>query len=184
MLARAERLGHAGPRPARVVGEAAVGSLIAGVVMGVLWWVLAPDVTGIVVNGELLTDLEQGQRLFTRDAIFALLGAGSGLVLAIALTARHRRHPVTSLLALAAGGLAGSLLAQLIGLLLGPDGDVSGLADGVEHVLALRMNSSQALLVWPLVLTVVVGVIAVFREDTTAWAPPGGPGHGQGTRDG
>ena len=174
-MSRAERLGHTAPSTARVVGEVLVASVVAGVAMGVLWWVLAPEVTGFVVDGELLADLEQGQKLFGRDAVFALLGSAFGLVLGVVFTARHRRRPVTSLLTLALAGVGGSLLAQFTGAMLGPDGDVSGLAEGTDHAFALQMDTPQALIVWPLVATVMAAVIALFREDTTPWSASGPP---------
>ncbi|PSL04207.1 hypothetical protein CLV30_106212 [Haloactinopolyspora alba] len=172
---RAQRLGHAGAGTLRVLTEVVVATVVLGAGMGVLWWLLAPEVTGVVVGGELAVDAHEGQKLFDRDARFALLAGACGLVTAVTFAARHPRRPVTVLLALAVLGVGGSLLAQLTGWLLGPSGDVSGLADGTEHAVPLRMDTQAGLIVWSMVATVVVAVVAVFREDRTPFAVPGQP---------
>lgn len=173
MTTRAERLGHTAPSPVRVVVQVAVVSVVAGIVMGLLWWLLAPDVHGVVVDGGLGTDSREGQKLFERDAVFALLGAAFGLVLAIVFTVWHRRNPVATLVSLAVFGVGGSLIARFAGGLLGPGDDVAGLADGTERVFPLHLESDSALLVWSMVAVVVAAVIALFREDQTPWSVPG-----------
>lgn len=172
---RAQRLGHTAPSTARVITEIAVTSAVVGVLMGVLWWMLAPEVVGVVVNGGLAADSQEGQKLFERDAVFALLAAGCGFVLAVTFAARHRRSPVTALVTLVVCGVGGSWIAQLIGGLLGPGSDIGGLSDGAEQVFPLQLESRAGLIVWSMVATVVVGVIAVFREDQAAWSVPGAP---------
>lgn len=173
MTTRAERLGHTAASPVRVLVQITVVSVVAGIVMGLLWWALAPDVNGVVVDGGLGTDSREGQLLFERDAVFSLLGAGIGLVLGVVFTVLHRRTPVTTLVALAVMGVAGSLIARLAGRLLGPSGDVAGLADGTDRLFPLRLESSAALLVWSMVAVVVAAVIALFREDQAPWNVPG-----------
>lgn len=168
-MTRAERLGHAAPTSTRVVAQIVVASAVAGVVMGVLWWLLAPDVHGVVVNGGLGYDSREGQHLFTRDAVFALLGGAFGLVMSVVFVVWHRRNPVAVLVALAATGVVASLIAQHVGQFLGPDGDVSGLADNAEVLIPLRLESDAALLVWSMVAVVVAAVVALFREDRTPW---------------
>ncbi len=172
-MTRAQRLGHGAPTTRRVVVQIVVASVVAGVLMGVLWWLLAPDVHGVVVNGGLGYDSREGRHLFTRDAVFTLLGGGFGLVLSIVFVIWHRRNPVAALVALAAMGVVGSLIAKYVGEFLGPDGDVSGLADGAAALIPLRLGSDAALLVWSMVAVVVAAVVALFREDRTPWAPPG-----------
>ncbi|SDU75787.1 hypothetical protein SAMN04488563_5038 [Jiangella alkaliphila] len=177
-MTRAERLGHSAPSTVRVVTQIVAVSAVAGVLMGVLWWLLAPDATGVVVNGGLGFDAREGQHLFGRDAVFTLVGAGFGLVLSIVFTLWHRRNPVAVLVAMAAMGVVGSLIAQVVGEFLGPEGDVAGLADGAELQIPLRLESDAALLVWSMVAVVVAAVVALFREDRTPWTPPapGAPG--------
>lgn len=174
-MSRAERLGHTGAGAARVLVEITVATVLVALGVGVLWWVLAPEVTGVVIDGRLAVDAREGQALFARDAVFALLAAASGLLLAVAFSVRHRHRPVTVLIALTVLGVGGSLLAQLTGFILGPDDDVSGLADGTERPMGLHMDSPAALIVWSMVATVVVAVIAVFREDRAPWTVPGQP---------
>ncbi|TDE08078.1 DUF2567 domain-containing protein [Jiangella asiatica] len=175
VMRRAERFGHAAPTPGRVATEIAVVSVLAGVLMGVLWWLLSPEVTGVVVEGGLAADAREGQKMFDRDAVFALLGAGFGLVLAVVYSVRHWRSPVTTLVTLALAGVAGSYLATLVGGLFGPGGDVAGLENGTQEPFPLRMESPAGLLVWSMVATVVVAVVALFREDRAPWSVPGNP---------
>lgn len=165
MTTRAERLGHVPASPARIVAEVAVVSALFGVLMGVLWQLLAPEVVGTVMDGGLAVGGPEAEKLFDRDAVFALLGAGCGLVMAVAFAVRHPRRPVVALVALAAGGVGGSLLATVVGGALGPDRDLSGLADGAERAFPLELQASAALVMWPMTATVVVGVIALFRDD-------------------
>lgn len=173
MTTRAERLGHDAPSSTRVVVQIVVVSVVAGVLLGVLWWLLAPDVHGVVVNGGLGYDSREGQHLFTRDAVFALLSGGFGLLLSVVFVVWHRRNPVAVLVSLAAMGVVGSLIARFVGEFLGPDGSVSGLADGADVLLPLELKSTAALLVWSMVAVVVAAVVALFREDRTPWSPPG-----------
>lgn len=173
MTTRAERLGHTGVGPLRIVTHIAVASVVAGILMGVLWWLLAPDVHGVVVDGGLGTDSREGQKLFELDAVFTLVGAGVGVLMGIVFTVWHRRNPVTVLVALVAFGVIGSLIAQFAGGLLGPSGDVTGLADGAERLFPLRLEAQAALLAWPMVAVVVAAIIALFREDQAPWQIPG-----------
>lgn len=177
MTTRAERLGHTAPSPVRVLVQITVVSVVAGLLMGVLWWLLSPDVHGVVIDGGLGADSREGQKLFERDAVFTLLGAGFGLVLAVVFMIWHRRNPVTTLVALAALGVAGSLIARFAGELLGPSDDVTGLANGTDRLFPLRLDSDAALLVWSMVAVVVAAVIALFREDQAPWSVPGPPEH-------
>ena len=175
MTTRAERLGHTAASPARVVVHIAIASVVAGVLMGVLWWLLSTDVRCVVVGGELVPRNCESREFFDRDAVFTLLGAGFGLVLGVGFTVWHRRTPVTTLVALAAFGVVGSLIARFAGGLLGPSDDVSGLADGTDRMYPLRLDADAALLVWSMVAVVVAAVIALFREDQAPWSVPGPP---------
>lgn len=173
MTTRAERLGHTAPSPVRVVVQIAVASVVAGLVLGVLWWLLTPDVRCVVVDGRLTPSACENRELFGRDAVFTLLGAGFGLVLGVVFTVWHRRTPVTTLVALAAFGVVGSLVARFAGGLLGPSDDVSGLADGTDRMYPLLLDADAALLVWSMVAVVVAAIIALFREDQAPWSVPG-----------
>jgi hypothetical protein len=170
MTTRAQRLGHAGAGARRVVAEIVVAAAIVSVLMGVLWWLLAPDISGVVADGGLFADPSQAQKLFDRDALFAVLSGGAGLILAVVFAVRHHRRPVTVLLALAVCGIAGSLVAQLIGRYLGPGDDVTGLADGADHAVPLQLHSWAGVFGWSIAATMVVAVVAMFREDHAPWS--------------
>lgn len=172
---RTERLDRARANTARVVTEMVVATVAVGTLAGVLWWVLAPDVTGVVLDGGLVVDAREGQKVFDRDAIFSLLGAAVGLLMSITFVLRHRHRPVTVVVGLAVLGVGGSLLAQLTGLLLGPDDDVAGMDDGTQHAVGLHLGSDAGLFVWPMVAIIVAAIIGVFREDRVSWVMPGTP---------
>lgn len=142
-------------------------SVVFGVLLGVAWYLLAPEITGEVAEDGVAIPITEARQLFDRVAIFSLLGAGIGLVLGIFFGARHRRRPVTTLLALAAGGLGGSLLAMGIGIVLGPS--VGGEEPGTVVDLPVELEAPAALFAWPVIAIIVVSVMALLRDDRTPW---------------
>lgn len=154
--------------PLRVAVEIVLASVLCGLVMGAAWYVLSPDLTGQAADQGVAVPIEQARRLFDRVAIFALLGAAAGLLLGVAAGIRHRERPVTALVTLALGGVAGSLLAMGTGMVLGPAR--RGHEPGTEVPLPMELEATSALLVWPLVAIVVVTLMALFRDDRTPWS--------------
>ncbi|WP_129663245.1 hypothetical protein [Phytoactinopolyspora endophytica] len=155
------------PSPARVGVEIGATSAVLGVVMGIVWYLLSPELTGQVVEDGVVTPVEHARELFDQIAIFFILGAGLGLVLGVFFGVRHRRRPVTALLGLAGGGLGGSLLALAVGVLLGPS--IGDEAPGTEVTLPMELEAPAALFAWPVVAVVVVTVMSLFRDDRTPW---------------
>lgn len=142
-------------------------SLVFGALMGVGWNLLNPEITGEVAERGVAVPIAEARQLFDRVAIFSLLGAGIGLALGAVVGVRHRRRPVTALLALAGGGLAGSLLAWRVGVWAGPSlGDE---APGTVVEVPLDLEAPAALLAWPLIAVVVVTVMVLFRDDRAPW---------------
>ena len=169
---------HQPPKPARAVAEIAVVSVLTGVLAGVAWWLLAPDVTVEVVDNGVALTVEQGRELFGRESDLAWISAAAGTILAAVFMARHRRLPVTTLLTLVVGGAAGSFVALGVGRLLGPDAVDAQAADaavGAHLSMPLAIEASAVFLAWPLAATIVVAVIAVFRDDHATWQLPGEP---------
>ncbi|NEE03111.1 LapA family protein [Phytoactinopolyspora halotolerans] len=161
------------PSPARVSIEIGVTCLVLGVTMGAVWYLLAPDLIGQVVEGgNVVAPIEQARQLFDQIAIFFGLGVLIGLVLGSFFGVRHRRRPVTVLVALAVGGLGGSLLALAAGSVLGPSA-ASG-PPGTEVAIPLRLEAPAALFAWPVVAVVVVTIMSLFRDDRTPWVWNGG----------
>ncbi len=150
----------------RLGAESVVIHLVAAVVVGVTWWLLAPELTYTVVEGQaFVVDETRYTTIFGGDATFTLLGAVAGAVCAALLLLRGHRGPVLAVV-LAALGTAGSALAWWLAVTLGP-GRLDDLvaAAGEGDVLAgPELNAYAAGLVWPIVAVTTVFVVTAFSE--------------------
>jgi len=156
------------------VREAAVITVavaLAGALLGVLWWWLAPHVplTGDVVDKSWVVYLKdsEGEQAVGVDGTFTLLALAFGAVSALAVFLLRRRGGVPLVVALGVGGLLGSLLAWRLGVWLGPAQDVIAHAKsagkGVTFSAPLKLGAKGALLAWPLTALVVhLGLTALF----------------------
>lgn len=171
------------------VREAAVVTVVValcGALLGVLWWWLAPQVqlVGAMVEGGwvvLVKDTE-GEQAVGVDGTFTLLALAFGAVSAVAVFLWRRRGGVPLVVALAVGGLLGSVLAWRVGVWLGPTSDVIAHAKqvgkGVTFSAPLRLGAKGALLAWSLAgLLVHVGLTALFgpRDPEPEQFPHGAP---------
>ncbi|MET8768694.1 AAA family ATPase [Streptomyces sp. NPDC004658] len=163
-----------GPGMKTELREAAVITVavaLGGVLLGLLWWWLAPHVP--LVGDEFddnwvvyVKDTE-GEQAVGVDGTFTLLGLGFGLVSAVVLFLLRRRGGVPLVVALGLGGLLGSLLAWRLGVVLGPDSDVlahaRAVGKGVMFPAPLKLSAKGALLAWPLAgLLAHLGLTALF----------------------
>lgn len=156
------------------VREAAVVTVavaLGGVLLGLLWWWLAPHVplVGDVVDKSWVVYLSdsEGEQAIGVDGTFTLLALAFGLVSALAVFLWRRRGGVPLVVALGVGGLLASLLAWRIGVWLGPEQDVIAHArqvgKGVTFSAPLKLGAKGALLTWPLAALVVhLGLTALF----------------------
>ncbi|MFI1163794.1 AAA family ATPase [Streptomyces sp. NPDC020801] len=163
-----------GPGMKTEVREAAlitVAVAIGGVLLGLLWWWLAPRVplVGDVSGSSWVVYLKdtEGEQAIGVDGTFTLLALAFGLVSAVAVFLLRRRGGVPLVIALCVGGLLGSLLAWRLGLWLGPERDViahaKAVGKGVTFPAPLKLGAKGALLAWPLAALVVhLGVTALF----------------------
>ncbi|QWB26211.1 MULTISPECIES: DUF2567 domain-containing protein [Streptomyces] len=166
--------GQDGPGMKTEVREAAVISLavaLGGVLLGALWWWLAPHVplVGDVVEGNWVVYLKdtEGEQAVGVDGTFTLLGLGFGVVSALVVFLLRRRGGVPLVVGLAVGGLLGSLLAWRLGVWLGPAEDVIARARdvgrGVTFSAPLKLGAKGALLAWPLAALVLhLGLTGLF----------------------
>ncbi|MFG2130349.1 AAA family ATPase [Streptomyces sp. NPDC048751] len=181
--------GQDGPGMKTEVREAAVVTVVValcGALLGVLWWWLAPQVqlVGAMVEGGwvvLVKDTE-GEQAVGVDGTFTLLALAFGAVSAVAVFLWRRRGGVPLVVALAVGGLLGSVLAWRVGVWLGPTSDVIAHAKqvgkGVTFSAPLRLGAKGALLAWSLAgLLVHVGLTALFgpRDPEPEQLPHGAP---------
>jgi hypothetical protein len=103
-----------------VVTAAAIAA--AGVPLGLLWAVVAPDVpVSITEDGPVLGD-PQPEQFIAADGWFALLGLGFGVLAALAawVFARRSRGPL-GVVAVALGAAAGGVIAWQVGRQIGLD---------------------------------------------------------------
>jgi hypothetical protein len=170
-LARhAGRARPAAPDSRRVTIELLVTSVLIGLVVGVVWPLVAPEVLVEVSDGNTALVPLQARRLFDVDAWFAILGACAGAVLTLVMFTRHRHLPVTALTGLVAGGVVGSLVAWRLGALLRPGAlapRVEDAADGPLLALPLDLEATGVLLVWPVVAVGIVLVLTALTDDRT-----------------
>ncbi|MDT9687900.1 DUF2567 domain-containing protein [Streptomyces sp. P9(2023)] len=154
-------------------------STVAGVALGLLWLWLAPKVPLISDGKAVFLRDSEGESAVGADGTFVLLALGFGVVAATLVFLVHRHGGVALVLALAAGGVLGSLLGWGVGTFLGPTRDVVAHAREVganvvfDAPLKLEMWAG-ALLAWPLAAMIVhLALTAVFgpRDPDPTWPP-------------
>ncbi|WP_329133336.1 AAA family ATPase [Streptomyces sp. NBC_00670] len=163
----------------------ALGVAVTGVLLGVLWWWLAPHVplVGDVVGKNWVVYLKdsEGEQAIGVDGTFTLLALAFGAVSAVVVFLARRRGGVPLVVALAVGGVLGSLLAWRVGVWLGPAQDVvahaKSVGKGVTFSAPLKLGAKGALLAWSLAALVVhLGLTALFGprdpEPVPAPLPP------------
>jgi hypothetical protein len=172
----------------REAAVVAVAVALGGVLLGVLWWWLAPHVplVGDVVDKSWVVYLgdSEGEQAVGVDGTFTLLALAFGFVSALVVFLVRRRGGVPLVVALGVGGLLGSLLAWRVGIWLGPAQDViahaKSVGTGVTFSAPLKLGAKGALLAWSLAALVVhLGLTALFgpRDPDPYQQGPYGP-HG------
>ncbi|MFG2371641.1 DUF2567 domain-containing protein [Streptomyces sp. NPDC048504] len=169
-----------------------VASAVGGVLLGVLWWWLAPHVplVGDVVDKSWVVYLKdsEGEQAVGVDGTFTLLAVAFGVVSALVVFLLRRRGGVPLVAALALGGLLASFLAWRLGMWFGPTKDVlahaKAVGKGVTFSAPLKLGAKGALLAWPVAALVVhLGLTALFgpRDPEPGYVEQGvGPKDGYG----
>jgi hypothetical protein len=177
-----------GPGVRTEIREAAVVTAavaLAGVLLGLLWYWLAPRVplVGDVSGGGWVVYLKdtEGEQAIGVDGTFTLLAVAFGAVSAAAVFLARRRGGVALAAALGVGGLLGSLLAWRVGVWIGPAHGVIAHAKqvgkGVTFPAPLKLGAKGALLAWSLAALIVhLGLTALFGPRDPDPYPQG---HGQ-----
>jgi hypothetical protein len=151
----------------RVTGQLSIPAVILGVVVGVVWVWVAPDVLlRQAADGAYLNEIEGG-RMFARNGWFAVLAAGAGVLTAIVGWLRHQRLPVPLLVGLVIAGLLGSVVAWRLGVALGPDSvttQQASLGDDQPLQAPLRLDTPGVLFAWPILSVATVFVLALFQR--------------------
>ncbi|MER6674270.1 AAA family ATPase [Streptomyces sp. NPDC000983] len=163
-----------GPGMRTELREAAVVTVavaVAGALLGVLWSWLAPRVplVGDMVDGGWVVYIKdtEGEQAIGVEGTFTLLAIAFGAVSALVVFLARRRGGVPLVVALAVGGLLGSLLAWRVGVWLGPADDVIARArevgKGVTFSAPLELDAKGAWLVWSIsALVVHLGLTGLF----------------------
>nr|WP_248001893.1 DUF2567 domain-containing protein [Streptomyces sp. RPA4-2] len=164
-----------------------VAVALAGVLLGVLWWWLAPHVPLVADDTAVYLKDTEGEQAIGVDGTFTLLALGFGVVSAAVVFLVRRRGGVPLVVGLAVGGLLGSLLAWRLGVYLGPTQNVvahaKAVGKGVTFSAPLKLGAKGALLAWSLgALVVHLGLTALFGprdpdpyESPYPEFPPGPP---------
>ena len=162
------------PSTRRVVTETVLLSLSAGVLVGLLWLLLAPKFAVEVIAGELQPVGPLGESRFGADAWFTLISGTVGVLIAFVMFTRHRHRPVVTVCALAAAGLAGSVVGWRLGMLLSPDpiaGTLDDLAEGTRLDFPLDLGATGLLFGWPIAGVTTVVVMCLLDHDRSGWRP-------------
>jgi DivIVA domain-containing protein len=137
--------------------------LLAGVLTGVAWELLAPLPRLQVVGDRVLSpDVEQ-ETAVAADGWFAVCAAVAGVLAAVAAFARVRAAHMAVLAGLTLGGLAAAIVAWRVGVALGPGSvqeEAAGLADGDIFNGPLRLSAHGVLFTWPLTSAIMFFALA------------------------
>jgi hypothetical protein len=155
------------PSTRRVFVEAIVGCVGTGLLVGLLWFLLAPEFAVEMVGGELRPSGPMGESRFAADAWFAILSGIAGVLIALVLFTRHRHRPVTTLCALVLAGMAGSAVAWRLGVALGPDPitvALNELPEGTRLDFPLGLGATGTLLAWPIGSVAAVVVMCLLGD--------------------
>ncbi|MDE3720290.1 hypothetical protein PWG71_02740 [Nocardiopsis sp. N85] len=172
------------PRPV-IVGACVFGApALAGVFLGLLWWVVAPDRAEGTVLGDGGVFTGTSEALFAGEGTFVIITALAGLVSGYAaymaqFPLARRRPRDLRLLCLVAGFLgsvAGTLLTWRVGVLL--DAPLHAALEraqpGDRVTIGLDLAATAFLVAWPFVFVLqyaLLDVISMLRRDL-----PGVPG--------
>ncbi|MGO4147260.1 hypothetical protein AB4Y77_19420 [Paenarthrobacter sp. YAF11_1] len=135
---------------------------VAGVVVGVLWWLLAPGGLNFVSGNPALADASNPESWLPRDLVLAGLVLVAGCFTGVMLDGKLQGHNVGRRLTFAlAGGALGGLVAWLVGLLAAQlFGPAPNPALGPGYGFTLR--SYAVLLLWPAATAFITFVLALF----------------------
>jgi hypothetical protein len=141
---------------------------LAGLPVGVLWWLLAPRADyRITADGPVVLGQPTEELLVADDVVFVLVLAGVGLLAGAVAWRLRRRRGVATLLALAVGTALTGAVAWQLGEVLGAGPTEADLtAVGGVVTTALTLGSLPALAIGPFtaVLAYVVAVLYVADD--------------------
>lgn len=151
-------------RTVRAAALLVLVSLAVGLIVGVLWAVIAPRPELVASSGRLVDAVAYPQAYVAADAWLGLLCAGAGLVLAVLGFARwYPGNPDDALVGLGLGGIIGSIVAWRVGSGIG-GGPVPLPTDGATIAGPLELRSYGVLLFWPTWVAIVGLAVGASRR--------------------
>ena len=169
---RGPRRPAGGGRLAGATAAAAVGIVLAGAAMGVLWWWLAPTARAQVQGGQIFLQGHQELQV-AQDGWFAVVVGAAGVLLATVLALRPGPRPAVQAVVAAVGLALAALLAWRVGSWLGPGPLAEQVRAGATRpITPLALHTPQPLLlVGPLLFCFTRFVAALLTGDPAADAP-------------
>lgn len=152
-------------------------ALPAGLLVGVAWFLLAPQPQVIASGGRLYPVNPEGKEFVAADGWFAVLACVTGVLAAAVVYARHREQGIGAVCGLAGGGLLGAATAWALGAALSPAlGPVAALPQEVAVTVAAQIRAPGVLLLWPMAAVTVFLALAAGAEPTDDHDPVACPG--------
>jgi hypothetical protein len=152
---------------------------LAGVVLGVLWWLTAPTMPGLSVNGGIRPIDDQPGEFIEADGLFAVGTFVFGLLASWWVRRWWTASDGLAMAALVLGLLAASTIAALVGSALGPSYPADDLVDVMVEA-PLRLQAAGWLLIGP-----IAGVGLWFARDFgVAWKEAGTGAEGDDASEG
>lgn len=128
---------------------------VSGLILGALWWWLAPEVLYLSDGERAFLRNSEGEDTIGVDGVYVALSAGLGLLSGLLVFLLRRSGGIGVVVGLALGSLLAGLVGRVLGGVLGPDGDLAARAEqagrGNTFEGPLELHATIALLVWPLV---------------------------------
>lgn len=158
----------------REVRRISVGSLVAGPLVGVVWWLLSPTALLRDHGGSAYYAGRAAEAEVAADGWFAVCALVTGSLLGLLAALGRRGFRLWALVALTLGGVVGSVLAWRVGAVLGPDSidaQLDAVREGATFRGPLQLSALGVLLVWP-ISAVTVFFAAVAGLDSPAIAGP------------
>lgn len=163
----------------------AVAVALGGLLLGLLWWQLAPHIPLVADDQAVYLKDTEGEQAIGVDGTFTLLALAFGAVSAVVVFLVRRPGGVPLVVGLTVGSLLGAVIAWRFGVWLGPPTDVAAHArevgKGVTFSGPMELSAKGVLLAWPIgALLVHLGLTALFGpRDPDPYAtdsyPPSAP---------
>lgn len=149
-----------------------VVTVLAGIPLGLLWWLLAPGGLNLITRDPALAVGTNPMIWLPRDLTLAGLLLVAGCVLAVILADRRQPEPARVVLVGLVGALCGAVLAWQVGLLAGtlwgPAVDPS-----YNPSVWFSLRAWPVLLIWPAVTAIGVFVFEIAKPASSRAAVAG-----------